>query len=205
MAKKSSKYEQSDIAVVRRSDATRQDFLCSATDLAARIDLTPPRFSQLISSADLEVVGRRGNTKLFWCVESLSRIARWYAPAKQKNGEKQPKKHTEIENEKVGALEARRIRQLDVKIAKDEKEWVPSDVAIESILTFQTDARSIFTSCVPLLRQKFGDKIPPDVLQNIDTHLSTTYNLSCDIDFDMGEFTTYESEENVDAVDSEAE
>ena len=190
-------FEASTVEVNRRSEAHYRDFVVGAKELASMAKITAPRLSELVLASGCEVVGYRASTKLFWCAESLQRIARYHAPAKKKLGEKS--KHKQMENERVGALEARRIRQLDVKIAKDEESWIPADLAVQAISTFQNDARSIFTSCVPLLQQKFGDEVSPALLRAIDDHFTQVFNLTCDIELDL-DTETYDPDEQQQAT-----
>lgn len=177
-------FEATEVEVIRRSSAHEDDVLVNAKGLANRIERTAPRCSELFLQAGVECVGYRGQTKLFWLIESMTRLAVHWSPAKYKKGEKK-KNHSQIENEKVGALEQRRIRSLDIKNAKDESEWIPVDVAMFAVSRFQQDARSIFSSCIPLLKQKHADELTPDMYQALNDHMSATFNLTCEIKVDV--------------------
>jgi hypothetical protein len=179
-------YEAKNITVSRLSDAHAEDVLISTRQVAALIDTSQPRMSELMQSAACEVVANKGAMKLYWQAETLSRVARHWSPPKMRKGEKS-KEHTEKKEkeEKPGPLERRRIRVLDIKIAKDEQDWIPVELAVHALSSFLQEARSIFTSCVPLLRRKYADEIKSDVYQFIDDHMTEVYNSVLDLDFDL--------------------
>lgn len=189
-----SEYQAEQIPVSRRSLAHQSDILVATKEIARLIDITPPRCAELFLAAGVDCVAHKRQTKLFWMGESLSRIAQHYAPAKLRKGEKK-KKHTEIENEKVGALESRRIRKLDIDIAKSEEDWIPFDLAKSAVARFLQDARSVFTSCTPLLKQKHGNEIPVALYDSINAHLVKTYNMTCDIKIEIDTEEFYKADD----------
>lgn len=188
-------FQAGTVKVVRRSLAHEHDIIVSTKEIAKLINIGAPACSELILAAGVECVGQKVNTKLYWMGESLSRIAQHYAPAKLRKGEKK-KKHSEIENEKVTAIEARRIRKLDIEIAKSENEWIPFDLANYALSRFLQEARSVFTSCVPLLKQKHGNEIPIAIYDSLNQHLSQTYNMTCDLKLDTGTGQIFEPEDD---------
>lgn len=179
-------FEGREVVVERRSVAHKDDQLVSTAELAHLLDDSAPRMKETLLSAGVDIVAWRGQTKIYWAMEALSLIARDRAAPKLKKGEKKSK-HRQQEDEVVTALEQRRIKKLDIEIAKSEGSWIPKDIALLAISNFQQAARSIFTSTVPLLKRKAGNDIAPSVYTEIESHISQSYNLMCRLPLDIEE------------------